>query len=216
MFDKLSPRALVILAQSHHRVAFFAVRVRAAIKNALAHVHHRKRSRVFFHVLTSQGQQAANVITVIVRENDLLDIAQVDIQLACVRQHGFWTSSRIHKNPMSVALDQSGEAPLPNTPIRQHGRKDGHLESLDLSVCRDVFGLCKGERGSEDDSQSQRTTNAVLRHSRALYRSSRAQLGFSPSRSRRRTTSRIFTCVCAGVPRASTTATLSDSRFAIA
>src|SRR5262249_44050847 len=146
MFDKLSARALVILAQSHHRVTFFAVSLRSAIKHAPAHMHHRKRSRIRFHVLTSQGQQPANVIAVIVRENDFLDIAQVDIQLACVRQYRFWTSSRIHKNSMSIALYQSGEAPLPNTSVRQHRGKDGHLESLDLGVNRNVFALSKSER----------------------------------------------------------------------
>jgi hypothetical protein len=111
MFDELSPSCFEFLLQCDHPVLFTFGR-RSAVKNAACDMHHRECRGICFHHLLAESYQPADMIRVIVRQDHLSDIGQINLQVACILQHGVGMGSSIQQNAMTIGFDKRRKSPL--------------------------------------------------------------------------------------------------------
>ena len=75
VLDEMAPGGFEVLADSRHWIPFFTVVLRATVENALADMGDGERVGIFLHELPTQGKQAADVVVVIVGEDDFFYVA---------------------------------------------------------------------------------------------------------------------------------------------
>jgi hypothetical protein len=77
--------------------------------------------------LTSQREQAAGVVAMVVAQDHVGDGGEIDPQVAGVLEHGFGTEAGVEQDPASIDVHQCREPPLSHALIGEHGREDGDL-----------------------------------------------------------------------------------------
>ena len=91
------------------------------------------------------------MVPVVVRENDFLNIRQIDVKIAGVLEHGVRVRSGIDQNAVPVRLDKRGKTPFAETNgiANQHGGQDGDLECVNLPrVC---LRVCRAESAAKQE-----------------------------------------------------------------
>ena len=107
------------------------------------------------------------MIAVIVSEHDFFHIGKVDSEFTRVLEDGIRPGASIHQHAMPIGLHEGGESPLSNTPVSQHGGKDGYFQSVDLGlITADRVGgsLSTGSAGAKKDEYTQPREKATPFH----------------------------------------------------
>src|ERR1700728_3015859 len=136
----------------------FAVRSGATVEDALADVNGRQSRGVFFHQLAPEGQEAGDVVRMIVSQNHVVDVGQVDVQIARFIQHGFRVGARVDQNFVTVGYHQRRESPFAGTGCvaNEHGGKNRDFQRLNLlrRCCGLVrWGLSRGWKRREQEQR---------------------------------------------------------------
>src|SRR5687768_5452883 len=103
MFDERAAERLIRLAKWQQPIAFGSTRARARVKNAARHVGAGQRARILFHELAPEADQPACVIAVIVCDDNVGHVRELDTELRCVLQYGFWALAGVDQH--STTLD---------------------------------------------------------------------------------------------------------------
>ncbi|HEY1576525.1 MAG TPA: hypothetical protein VGF82_05555 [Terracidiphilus sp.] len=111
MQNETAARRLVFFANGDHLIALAGFR-RTAVEDAVRYMDNGKRLWIVLHQLATKREQAANVVPVIMRQNDFLHIRQVDVEVMCIPDHGIRVSAGIHEDTMAVHIDQRSETPF--------------------------------------------------------------------------------------------------------
>ena len=133
VLDDLAARGFVFFTNGDHRVAF-ALGVGSAVEDAFADMDDRQRVRILLHKLAAQREEAADVVVVIVREDDFADVADIEFEITQVGKNGLGTGTGIDENAMAIGFHQRGEAPFADALISEHGGQNGDLQVLNLRV----------------------------------------------------------------------------------
>ena len=136
VLDEPSAGRLELRLDGDHLVALAAVLFGPAVENPGGNVDLRERLRIALPHLGAQGHQSADVIVVMMGEDHIANIAEVDLQLARILQHGARARAGIDQDFLAVGLHQRREAPFADAVVGEHGGEDGHFELLHLSVRR--------------------------------------------------------------------------------
>jgi len=117
MLHKLAARGLVSGAHGDHWVALASLRQRPAVEEPRGPVYPRKRRRVALLHLRSQRHQTSGVVAVKMRDHDVADLAQVDLQVAPIRQNGLGRApvSTSNCRPSASTMAANPHSPIPSS-----------------------------------------------------------------------------------------------------
>src|SRR5690606_18491618 len=109
------------------------------------------RGRMFFGDGAAQGEQAADVVDVMVREDDVGDLAPIDAEFARVVQDGVGAMAGVEEQAFAVHLDEGGVTPFADAAIGEVGGEHGDAQGSHLrGVRRDGGGEVSGSGGKTD------------------------------------------------------------------
>ena len=103
---------LVLLLERQRLVGLAAVGTGPAQEDPRADIRALEGVGVPPGKLATQRHEPSDVVAMMMAEDHVGDAAQVDLQLACVLEHGFRPRPGVEQDAAAVRLDQCREAPL--------------------------------------------------------------------------------------------------------
>jgi hypothetical protein len=114
MFDEDTTRAFVSRLQRQQPVAVAPAGTRTRIEDPSGHVDARKCRRLFPRQFTAQGEQAASVVGMIVRQDQISNGGEIDVELCGILQDGFRPRSGVDEQPASIHFEDGRKPPFAN------------------------------------------------------------------------------------------------------
>ena len=152
MNDEFAAGREVLGADEAQAVLILPGVVQAWLEDAGADVHATHGTRIGAGELMPQRYQAADMIIVVVRQDDVVHVRQIDMQGPGVPKHQVGGGARVVENPVPVDLDQCRVAPLAVARMRvaaDIGDQHGDLQRVHVMGSGGlVSGSCRCETAS--------------------------------------------------------------------
>ena len=142
VFDEDAAGGLIGFFDGNHFVVFAAGFRGPAVEDSFRDVGARKSCGICFHQFLAKRHQAADMIIVIVGENDFFDGSEIHAEFSRVLQHGLRARAGVYQDAVIAGVDEGGETPFADTVVGEHGGENGYLYFGELRVrwCVDAGG----------------------------------------------------------------------------